>query len=294
MIIIIIVIIKSYDQCGREMFVGPSLTSGLQPFRVVEHYSRLFSRAEPVLFNVHKGRVIRGFVCVLKSEKIPLPEGVAQRSERWAEALLQVPAGGGQHNISFGQPLPHPPPSCCPSDRWDIELRLLPLGMWSGIVCVRVCVGRGLKVMCVIMKTSLASISVWSFNTCFWVLPTEQHGFWMTAEIQSLSFARDRTLLTLHRFLPRVKLLERNARSMMKSAHYCNIYITYSTLDSVYMIQCVFELTPLQPEECLKWIVHKNHNSPILMCRSLRKPHWIMELSLNSTHPSNVYPLHIW
>lgn len=54
---------------------------------------------------------------------------------------------------------------------------------------------------------------------------------------------------------------------MLKSAHLSNdsnIYMVYSILDSVYMIQCVFELAPLQPKEYLKWIVHKNHSLPAL------------------------------
>lgn len=54
---------------------------------------------------------------------------------------------------------------------------------------------------------------------------------------------------------------------MLQSAHLSNdsnIYMVYGTLDSVYMIQCGFELTPLQPEEYLKRIVHKNHNLPAL------------------------------
>lgn len=54
---------------------------------------------------------------------------------------------------------------------------------------------------------------------------------------------------------------------MLKSSHLShdsNIYMVYGTLDSVYMIQCVFELTPFQPKEYLKRIVHKNHNLPAL------------------------------
>lgn len=50
-------VIKSYDQCGWEMFVEPSLTSDL--------------------CNLNKGHVIRGLLCVFESVIIRHSEGVA-------------------------------------------------------------------------------------------------------------------------------------------------------------------------------------------------------------------------